>query len=561
MRSWNSIRLCLTGWRPAFSGKTIVFSRARKAFRPPLAVEFALLLSMQALLSSPPSFAQVATAQYDNARTGANIHETSLTPANVNVRQFGKVFTYAVDGDVYAQPLLMPNLEIPGQGRRNMIFIATENDSVYAFDADGKSTMPLWKTSFIRPESGISALGTRDVRCPFIEPVVGITSTPVIDPGSGTIYVLARTKERGGYAQKLHALAIANGEEKPGSPVTISATVKGRGEGNKSGRLDFDPLLENPRAGLLLANGNVYLAWASSCDVGPYHGWVMAYNAKTLAQTAVFNDSPDDSQSGIWQGDTGLAADDDGNIFLATGNGGFDADSGGRDYGDSALRLDGHNLSVLDYFTPFNQKHLDNADDDLGSGGPVLLPDQEGDHRHELVAAGKGGTIYVVDRDHMGRFHAGNDNQIVQSIPGMVGSFFATAAWWNGHLYFAGDNGVLMDFRVNRGRLSPEPAYRSQSKISRPGATAEVSANGTGDGIVWLIDSGGRDWRRGGQAVLRAYDAENVGHEIYNSEQNPDRDRPGGGLHFAIPTIANGHVYVGTRGQVDVYGLLGTAKP
>jgi hypothetical protein len=436
------------------------------------------------LSASPRASAQVLTSQYDNARTGANLHETLLTPSNVNARQFGKVFTFAVDGDIYAQPLFADGVEIPGKGKHNVVFLATEHDSVYAFNADGRSREPLWKASFLQANGEIAPLTARDVRCPFIEPEVGITSTPVIDAASGTIYVLARTGEQGRYVQKLHALSVTDGAEKHGS------------------------------------------------------------------------------QSGIWQGDTGPAADDSGNIFLATGNGGFDASSGGRDYGDSALKLklDGHSLSVLDYFTPYNQKHLNNADDDLGSGGPVLLPDQAGNHPHELVVGGKGGTIYVVDRDHMGRFHAGNDSQIVQSIPDAVESLFAAPAWWNGHLYFLGDDGILKDFRVDHGMLSSTPVARSAAKLSRPGATPEVSANGTNDGIVWLIESGGRDWRRGGQAVLHAYDAGNVAHELYNTEENARRDRPGGGLHFAIPTIANGRVYVGSKGQLDVYGILEMPK-
>jgi hypothetical protein len=508
---------------------------------------------------SPPAGAQVTTSQYGNMRTGANTGETVLTPSNVNAKQFGKLHTFAVDGDVYAQPLFLPELEFPSKGKHNAVFIATEHDSVYAFDADDNSSEPLWKTGFARGDAGIMPLTARDVRCPFIAPEVGITSTPVIDVMSGTIYILARTREQGRYLQKLHALSVVTGAEKPNSPVTIQTSVQGRGGGSKSGRLDFDPLLENPRAALLLANGTVYLSWASSCDVGPYHGWVISYDARTLAQVAVFNDSPDDTQGGIWQSDTGLVADDGGNVFLATGNGGFNADSGGRDYGDSALKLNGRTLAVLDYFTPFNQKHLDNADDDLGSGGTVLLPDQAGNHSHELVVAGKGGTIYVVDRDRMGRFQAGSDSQIVQSLPGAVGSFFAAPAWWNGHLYFLGDDGILKDFHVDRGMLSSAPVAKTLAKLGGPGATPEVSANGSRNGIVWVIESSGR--RQGIQpAVLHAYDAGNIGHELYNSEQTAKRDRPGVGLHFAIPTIANGHVYVGSKDQLDIYGLLNPAN-
>lgn len=509
------------------------------------------------LIAAPQVSAQVTTSQYDNSRTGANLHETILTPSNVNANQFGKIATLTVDGDIYAQPLYVPQLEMLGKGKHDVVFVATEHDSVYAFDADGKSSAPLWKTSFARADGGIAPLPARDVRCPFIQPEVGITSTPVIDSASGTFYVLARTKEQGRYVQKLHALAITTGEEKLGGPVTIQASVQGGGQGSRRGRVDFDALLENPRAALLLANGNVYLSWASSCDVGPYHGWVMAYDARTLAQTAVFNDSPDDSQGGIWQADTGPAADESGTVFLATGNGGFDAAAGGRDYGDSTLKLDGHNLAVRDYFTPYNQARLNDGDDDLGSGGPVLLPDQEGSHPHELVVGGKGGTIYVIDRDHMGRFQPGSDSQIVQSVPKAVGSFFAAPAWWNGHLYLMGDNGILKDFHVDRGMLG-SPAAQTATRTGGPGATPEVSANGSGDGIVWLIECAGG--RGGRQAILHAYDARNVAHELYNSEQSSPRDRAGNGLHFAIPTIASGRVYVGAKNELDIYGLLSSGK-
>ena len=323
------------------------------------------------------AYAQVLTSQYDNARSGCTQRETALTPRNVNARQFGKLFSMPVDGSIYAQPLYVPRLEIPAKGVHNVIFVATEHDSVYAFDADGGSTEPLWKISFLDQQKGVTTIPARDVSCPFIEPEIGITSTPVIDLRSGTIYVLARTKEKNGtfssrYVQRLHALAVTTGAEKFGGPVEIKASVKGSGAGSSNGQIVFEPLRENPRAALLLANEKVYLTWASSCDVGPYHGWVMAYDAHTLAQVAAFNASPDADDSGIWAGDTGPAADPAGNIFVATGNGRFDAVSGGRDYGDSLLKLGlaGPQLLVRDYFTPFNQQELDAEDKDLGSGGP-----------------------------------------------------------------------------------------------------------------------------------------------------------------------------------------------
>ena len=344
----------------------------------------------------------VTTSQYDNARSGVNPRETTLTPRNVNVRHFGKVFTLKVDGDIYAQPLLLTGLDIPGKGQHDVLFVATEHDSVYAFDAYAHPTSPLWRVNFLR--KGVTPVSEDDVECPFIVPEVGITSTPVIDADTGTLYALVRTKQRIGstsirYTQRLHALAVTTGLEKFRGPVDIKATINGSGTGSQSRRVEFDPLRENPRASLLLANGSVYLTWASSCDVGPYHGWVMAYDAHTLKQKAVFNASPDADDSGIWASDTGPAADAKGNLFLATGNGRFDADKGGRDYGDSLLKLDGRSLKVDDYFAPFNVRELNAQDSDLGSGGPVLLPAQSGPHPHLVAIAGKGGTIYLIDRN------------------------------------------------------------------------------------------------------------------------------------------------------------------
>src|SRR5260370_3928796 len=328
--------------------------------------------------------AQILTAQYDNARTGATLHETTLTPANVNVGRFGKIFSFPVDGDVYAQPLFLPNVEIPGKGTHNVIYITTEHNSVYAFDAGGAPTEPLWHVNFLNAGAGVGTVPARDVACGFIAPEIGITPTPAIDLQSGTLYVLARTKESRGalsadrYVQKMHALAVTTGAEKFGGPVEIKASVKGSGAGSSRGEVVFDALRELPRAAVLLADGQVYLTWGSSCDVGPYHGWVMAYNAHTLAQTAVFHTSPDAEESSIWQSDNGPAADEQGNVYLATGNGRFTVAAKGRDYGDTMLKLGlaGGSFQGLDYFTPFNEKVLNKEDADLGSGGPRRLPRQ-----------------------------------------------------------------------------------------------------------------------------------------------------------------------------------------
>jgi hypothetical protein len=545
---------------PAFPLQPHQTHRAPVARRPRLAA----LLLVSAVLAPSRSGAQVLTSQYDNARTGANVRETTLTPLNVNVNQFRKLFALRVDGAIYAQPLYMPRLDIPGKGAHNVVFVATEHDSVYAFDADGRSAGPLWKASLANPDAGVTAVPARDVQCPFIRPEVGITSTPVIELNTGTLYVLTRTKEKDGllsfrYVQRLHALAITTGAEKFGGPVEIKALVKGRGAGNSGGQVDFDPLRELPRAALLLANGKVYVTWASSCDVGPYHGWVMAYDAHTLAQAAVFNTSPDAEQSGIWAGDTGPAADRDGNVFAATGNGGFDAAAGGRDYGDSVLKLvlRGSSFLVSDYFTPFNQRELDADDDDLGSGGPVLLPDQPGDHPHLLVVAGKGGTIYLIDRDRMGKYQEGSDRHAVQTLR-LAGSAFGAPAYWNRHVYFLASDDFLRDLAIERGLL--KQVRVSHTRFIDPGATPTISADGSKNGIVWVLSS--RHWNEpdGPAAVLHAYDALNVGHELYNSEQDRGRDRAGIGLRFAIPTVADGHVYVGAKGELDVYGLIPSSR-
>ena len=512
----------------------------------------AVLLAV--LASAFPASAQrVITSQYDNARTGANLNETKLTPRNVNVQHFGRLFTLHVDGDIYAQPLFLAGVEIPGKGRHDVLFIATEHDSVYAFDAYGNPTAPLWQVSFLK--DGFTTVPAWVASCPFISPEIGITSTPVIDPDTGTLYVLARTRDRSGffkdvYAQHLHALAVTTGVEKFGGPVEIRATIPGSGSGSSSGHLSFNPLRDNPRAALLLNRGVIYLAWASACDVGPYHGWVMAYSAGSLQQKAVFNASPDADDSGIWEGDTGPAADQAGNIFLATGNGRFDAAKGGRDYGDSLLKLNGESLKLSDYFTPYNADNLDASDSDLGSGGPMLLPDQSGANPHLAVVEGKGGILYLVDRDHMGHWQPGNNSHALQTTAVPEG-VFGSMAYWNHYVYVLSDGDALRQFAVIDDKLSPKAA----SGFPGVSATPTVSANGLGDGIVWLLRS--KSWNGTDQsAALYAYDATNVAHELYNSEQNSGRDRPGLALRFNIPTVVNGHVYIGTKHEVDVYGLL-----
>ena len=513
----------------------------------------AIILLVVPALPAPATAQRVITSQYDNARTGANLNETKLTPRNVNVQHFGKLFTLHVDGDVYAQPLFLGGVEIPGKGRHDILFIATEHDTVYAFDAYGHPATPLWQANLLK--DGFTTVPARDAECPFISPEIGITSTPVIDPDTGTLYVLARTRDRTGllenvYAQRLHALAVTTGVEKFGGPVQIRASLSGSGTGSSNGKLSFNPLRDNPRAALLLNRGAIYLAWASACDVGPYHGWVMAYDARSLKQQAIFNASPDADDSGIWEGDTGPAADKAGNIFLATGNGRFDAGKGGRDYGDSLLKLNGESLKLSDYFAPYNADNLDANDSDLGSGGPMLLPDQPGAHPHLAVVEGKGGVLYLVDRDHLGHWQPGNNSHAVQTMA-VPDGVFGSMAYWNHYVYVLSDGDALRQFAVVDGKLSP----RAASGVRGVSATPTLSANGLNDGIVWLLRS--KVWNAPDQpAALYAYDAANVAHELFNSEQNAGRDRAGLAQRFNMPMVVNGHVYVGAKHEIDVYGLL-----
>jgi hypothetical protein len=500
--------------------------------------------------------AQLTTSQYNNARTGANLSETTLRPVNVNLRSFGKLYSIQVDGDVYAEPLVVAGVDVPGHGKHNLLFIATEHDSVYAFDADRKGP-PLWRVSFLDSKKGVSTVPAQHTNCPFINPEVGITSTPVIDAERGIIFVLARTMEQGSdppyrYVQRLHALDIATGKDQPGSPVVINASVSaGAGENNQH-RIAFDPLLENPRAALLLVNGTVYLSWGSSCDVGDYHGWVMAYDAQSLQQRAVFNTSPNAKESAIWQSDTGLAADAVGDVYAVTGNGSFNAEA--ADYGDSVLKLglQSGKLMVRDYFTPHDQQHLSEKDLDLGAGGPVLLPEQNGPHRHLMLAGGKDGNLFLIDCDRMGRYDTAIDN-VVQIVK-LTGSLHAAPAYWNQHVYVFGDNDVLHDLLLSGGKLSR--AREANMSPSDPGATPTVSSNGGKDGIVWTVVT--RNWQPFPErlAVLHAYDAADISRELYSSGQKPDRDRAGISVRFTIPAVVNGRVYVGARNEVDVYGLL-----
>lgn len=499
------------------------------------------------------NFPGAFTWRYDNARDGENLQESVLNTANVNKGQFGKLATYAVDGQVYAQPLYVPDVMIPGLGTFNIAYVATENDSVYAFDADGVYSGPLWHVSFINPSAGITAVSAPTVQSDSVMPTIGITSTPVIDPTTGTLYVVPYTQENGQYVYRLHALDITTGAEKFGGPVQISASVPGNGSGSTSGTVTFSAFKQDQRPGLLLLNGVVYVAFASGhTDSDPYHGWVLGYGAQSLAQVSVFNSTPNGFKGGIWQNGTGLSADAAGNIYALTGNGTFDANIGGTDYGDSVLRLATPGLGVGDYFTPYNQASMSADDLDLGSGGPLLLPDQTSGIPHLLITAGKDGTIYVLNRDNLGQFKAGGDTQVVQSLSNELPSIFVTAAYWQGSIYLAGFNDALKQFRFLTGQLSIQPIAFTSATYPFPGASPVVTSDGASDGIVWSI----QNTANGGAAVLRAHDAANVGVELYDSNQSGTRDQLDVGVKFAVPLVANGKVYVGTSGHLTIFGLL-----
>jgi hypothetical protein len=505
--------------------------------------------------------ANVLTYHNDVARTGQNTNETILTPANVASVNFGQLYTYAVDGFVYAQPLVMTNLTIPGRGIHDVVFIATEHDSVYAFDANTNATgndAPLWHTSFINPAAGVTSVSSADVGCSDLVPEVGISGTPVIDPSTGTLYVEAKTKEIGtngtAILHRLHALDVSTGVEKFGGPAQVHAGVPGSGDGNDgAGLVPFDPLRQLNRCGLLLSRGVVYIASASHCDAGPYHGWLIGYNAQTLAFSNLFNSTPNGGLGGFWQGGGGPACDSSGNIFLETGNGTYDGATN-QDYGDSFLKLSPtkRTMTVADYFTPDNQQDLADNDLDLGAGAPVLLPDSVGSisHPHLLVGAGKEGTIYVVDRDQMGGFSS-TKNGALQSISNSIGGSFDTPAYFNNNIYYIGAGDSVKAFSVTNGVVTTSPSMQNTAWFVFPGATPSISANGNQNAILWAIQAWG--YGGNGPAVLRAFDATNLTAELYNSyvaNQNP-----GPAVKFTVPTVANGKVYVGAQYSFAAYGL------
>jgi hypothetical protein len=501
----------------------------------------------------------VTTYHNDNARSGQNLSETILTPSNVNSSMFGKLFVITVDGKVDAEPLYLAKVSIPGQGAHNVLYVATEHDSVYGFDADS-GTM-LWQVSMLAAGETTSD----DHGCGQVTPEIGVTSTPVIDPQAGahgTIYVVAMSKDgSGNYHQRLHALDVTTGAEEFGGPQNIQASFPGTGDNSSGGNVIFAPGQHEERASLLLLNGVVYTGWSSHCDFRPYTGWIMGFDQSTLTQVSVLNVTPDGNEGSVWMSGAGLAADTSGNIFLLDANGTFDSalDANGfpsqGDFGNAFLKISTANqgLAVADYFEMFNQGAENGSDEDLGSGGALLLPDftdGSGQTRHLAVGAGKDSNIYVVDRDAMGKFNP-NTNNIYQELQGALsGSVFSMPAYFNNTIYYGAVGDNIKAFVIGNAKLAGTPASQTGNAFGYPGATPGISANGTSNAIVWAAENSG-------SAVLHAYDATNLSHELYNSNQaSGGRDQFGAGNKFITPMITNGKVYVGTTNGVGVFGLL-----
>lgn len=479
----------------------------------------------------------VLTYKYDAQRTGGNTHEKILTINNVNEQQFGLLMSYPVDGQVYAQPLYVPNVSV-GNQTHNLVIIATEHDTVYAFDADrsGQDTTPLWRTSLLG--TGNTTVPASDFHCGDLTPEIGITSTPVIDSASGTLFVVSYVDKQGKYVYALHALALTTGRDKS-SPERLQ--IPG----------GLDTTKERQRAGLLFANGRIYFSFSSYCDHHPYHGIILgySYDGQAFSLQAVYNDTPDGGEGGIWGGGSSLAADKNGYIYAMSGNGTFDLNRGGRDAGDSFIQLT-KNLRVMDYFTPYNQHCLSSSDLDLGSGGPLLVPGSE------LIGGGKEGRIYVINTHTMGHFRvvpnpcgrqqATNLDAIVQELPPhTMRSIFSTPAYWNGpdaqYVFFSGVRDHTRAFKLSHGRLSA-PVSQTPEIFAYSGGNPVISSNGTlpGTGILWLIVSPGE---------LRTYDATDLNHELYHSNV---------GLYnkFSTPIVTNGKVFVPTQDSLKIYGLL-----
>jgi len=503
------------------------------------------------------NFPGTLTWRDDNARSGVNNQELELAPGKVSSSTFGKLFSCPIDGYAYAQPLYVPNLTIPGNGIHNVIFVATEKDSVFAFDADAKPCVQLWKTSLIPAGSQAIATPNLNITSTDIIPFVGITGTPAIGLSTSALYVVAATQTvaiNPTYSQRLYALDLATGQ-----PEIQPAGIEIASPASRTSA--FASLVENQRAALLLENGTVYIAFGSYGGPADYHGWLFGYDSNSLQQTGAFNVTPNAIQGGIWQSGGGPSADSNHNLFVVTGDGPFDVNRGGKSYSDSFLRLGtAGGLSVSDYFTPCDQANFQTAGLDVGAGAPVLLPDSAGSpsQPHLLIGGSKGGSLFVVNRDSMGEFvgPCPDSTSRVQTIS-VGGAIFSTPLYWNNAVYVAPGSGNLQSFLMSKGILAASPsASQSPETLGPQGATPVISSNGTNNAILWLIDSSGALATPNTAAILRAFDPNTLSNEFYNSTMESSRDKAGLAVKFTVPTVANGKVYVGTQTELDVYGLL-----
>ncbi len=496
-----------------------------------------------------------------------NTNETLLTPGLVNSGTFGLMFELPTDDLVYAQPLYLAGVSIPGRGVHNVVYAVSEGDTIYAYDADsntGTTAEPLWTVHLTDAADHTSAVPIYDYNTSDgALSQLGITGTPVIDPATGTLYVVAHVKDTSGtkptYYHLLCALDVATGAQKFGGPVMITASVVGAGSNSIGGVVEFSDFDHQQRSGLLLLNGVVYIAFASVGDRGPYHGWLLGYDAKTLRQVSVFNDTPYGIQGGIWMAGAGPAADSNGSIYLMTGNGTFD---GQTNFGDSVVKLvrtngitgTGLGLKVQDYFTPEDQAILAGGDGDLGAGGPIILPDEAGnaEHPHLLIGAGKDGILSLIDRDNMGHYSPASDNQIVQTVPLQI-SNFTDPLYFDHRLYVNPIASPLYCYSLTNASLSTSPIFRSGDSLGSPGGSPILSANGLENPIVWVIQATG--FYAYSSSILRAYDANDISHELYNNTQAGERDLTGIAMKFSTPIVSNGKVYVGTGSGVAVFGV------
>ena len=521
-----------------------------------------------------PTPVPVLTWRYDLTHAGENTQETELTPNNVNANSFGKLFSLSVDSTVYAQPLYVPGLKMSDGQVHNVLFVCTENDSIYAFDADsngGADANPLWQISLLTAAHGAGAGATPQSPASTgegdIGPTIGITGTPTIDPATNTMYVVAATEESGAYYSRLHAINIITGAEQPGSPVNITATVAGTGNGSSGGELSFSPLWENQRPALDYFNGYVYIGYAAHGDLGPWHGWLFAYNASTLKQTAALCLSPNSYGAGVWSSGAGMPIDDDatgGRMFVVTGNGdlsSYPAFSASSDLGESIIDIGLANggLTPTDAFTPYLFQTLNDHDWDEGSGGILMAPDQQGAYPHILVQGGKEGEILVLNRDHLGGdlSTASSNSTALQDITGLTPQgegYWNTAAYWNGNVYVWPEDGVPMLFPLSSGVMNTTPSSQGNITSAFPSPSFSISSNGAQDGIAWAVESD--EFNTDGPAVLYAWDANDLTKPIYASDTNAARDSAGPANKFSIPVVTNGKVYVAAQEEVDVYGLL-----